>query len=119
MDDLQSKMNALLSDPETMQKLSAMAQSLGLGGTQNSTPQPPPKQDAPLPDIDLSMVQKISSLAGRSNVDKNQQSLLRALGPYLSRERIGKLERAMRAAKMAQMASSFLGSSGFPFQSGR
>lgn len=119
MDDLQSKVNSILSDPEATQKLSAMAQSLGLGGGQNASPQPPQKQDSPLPDIDLSMVQKLSGLAGRSHVDKNQQSLLRALGPYLSRERIIKLERAMRAAKMAQMASSFLGSGGFPFQSGR
>ena len=102
MDDLQTKMNSILSDPEAMQKISAMAQSLGLGQNQ-------PAPDAPLPEIDPSMLQKLSGLAKGTTVDKNQQSLLHALGPYLSRERLGKLERAMRAAKMAKMASSFLG----------
>lgn len=122
MDELESKMSAILSDPEMMQKISAMAQSLGLGGAQNSPPTPPeekPKQEPSFPDIDLSMLQKLSGFAKQSGIDKNQQSLLRALGPYLSRERIGKLERAMRAAAMAKMASSFLGKNGLSLSLGR
>lgn len=119
MEDMQNQMNAILGNPEMMQKIMAMAQTLGQG--QNET-KAPPKQETPgfsLPDIDLSMVQKLSGLAGQSNIDNNQRTLLKALTPYLSRERISKLERAMRAAKMANMASSFLGKSGFPFQAGR
>ena len=65
------------------------------------------------------MIQKLSGLAGQSNIDKNQRTLLTALSPYLSRERIYKLEKAMRAAKMANMASAFLGKSGFQFNLGR
>ena len=38
---------------------------------------------------------------------------------YLSRERISKLEKAMRAAKLARVASSFLGQSGLLNISGR
>ena len=121
MDDMQNQMNALLGNPEMMQKIMAMAQSLGQsqGNDQQAAPQ---KQEQPgftMPDIDLSMVQKLSGLAGQSNIDNNQRTLLRALTPYLARERISKLEKAMRAAKMANIASAFLGQSGFQFNTGR
>ena len=72
-----------------------------------------------MPDIDIGMLQKLSGFARQSGIDKEQQALLRALGPYLSQGRITKLEKAMRAAKMARLASSFLGSGGLQFLSGR
>ncbi len=121
MDDMQNQMNAILGNPEMMQKIMEMAQSLG----QSQPPQQdaaPKMQDASgfsMPDIDISMIQKLSGLAGKSNIDSNQRTLLKALIPYLSKERISKLEKAMRAAKMASMASTFLGQSGFQFSSGR
>lgn len=119
MDNVQEKMNAILENPEMMQKIMAMANGL------NAAQQEPPQQQSDenlggnLPEIDLSMVQKISGLASKSSVDGNQRTLLKALTPYLSRERISKLEKAMRAAKMAGMASVFLNQSGFKFNSGR
>lgn len=121
MDDLQNQMNSILGNPEMMQKIMAMAQSLNQN-REAPAKQEPPKQESgnlSLPDIDLSMIQKLSGLAGQSSIDSNQRSLLKALGPYLSRERISKLEKAMRAAKMASMASVFLNQSGFQFPTGR
>lgn len=100
MEDLESKLGAVLNNPEMMQKIMSLAQNL-------NQPQEPVKNDPPaasLPELDLSMVQRLSGLAKQGNIDKNQQSLLRALRPYLSRQRLQKLERAMRAAKMASMA---------------
>ena len=123
MEDMQNQMNAILSNPEMMQKIMSMAQSLGQ--SQNSEqPQPQPQKNlesntSGFPDIDLSLVKKLSGLAGQSNIDNNQRTLLRALTPYLARERISKLERAMRAAKMANMASAFLGQGGLQFNTGR
>ena len=122
MDDMQNQMNAILGNPEMMQKIMDMAQSLGASPDSAPSPsqkQPPAKEAPALPEIDISMLQKLSGFAKGTGVDKNQQSLLRALGPYLSRERIGKLEKAMRAAKLARAASSFLGQSGFLNTSGR
>ena len=69
--------------------------------------------------LDLGMIQKISGIARQSGIDKDQQNLLKALGPYLSRERITKLEKAMRAAKIAGVASTALGGNGIPFLPGR
>lgn len=113
MDDLESKIGSILENPETMQKIMALAQSLNAGQGKDQK-QPPPKQqnESPVnafPDLDLSFIQKLSGLAKQSGIDKNEQSLLAALRPYLSRERINKLEKAMRAAKMARMATTIIG----------
>lgn len=121
MDDMQSQMNEILNNPQLMQQIMAMAQQINppQSPKQDTDPPPQPSAEQAFPDIDMSMIQKLAGFAGQSNVDKNQKTLLKALAPYLSRDRINKLERAMRAAKMANMASAFLGSSGFPFQAGR
>lgn len=107
MSEMEEKLNSVLNNPQMMQQIMAMAQSMN--GQPQHKEDPPQKQE-PMPDLDLGMLQKLSGLAGQSRIDKNQQSLLKALGPYLSRERIVKLEKAMRAAKMARMASSLMGS---------
>ena len=113
MDEMENKLGAILGNPEMMQKIMALAQNFSQQETaKEPEKQEPPRQESPppaLPDLDLSMIQKLSGLAKGSGIDKNQQTLLRALSPYLSRQRIVKLERAMRAAKMAGMATAFLG----------
>lgn len=120
MDEMEEKLGSILSNPQLMQQIMTMAQSLGQSSAPPPAPDPPPREDPPaLPQIDLGMVQKLSGLAGQSGVDRNQQALLKALGPYLSRDRVSKLERAMRAAKMAKLASAFLGSGGLQLLSGR
>ena len=105
MSEMEEKLNSVLNNPQMMQQIMSMAQSLG------SQPQPeqPPKTD-PMPEIDLGMLQRLSGLASQGTIDQNQQSLLKALRPYLTRERIEKLEKAMRAAKMARMASGLISS---------
>ena len=81
---------------------------------------PPVPQESPsFPDIDLATLQKITGFAKQSSIDSNQQALLKALRPYLTHERIVKLEKAMRAAKLAGLASSFLGNGGLTSILGR
>lgn len=109
MDDLQTRMGAILNDPEMMKKISAMAQSLSLNQDPQQQAPPQPQQQPTLPNIDPGMLQKLAGFAGQTGIDNNQKTLLHALNPYLSNERISKLERAMRAASMARMASVFLG----------
>ena len=106
MEDMESKLGAILSNPQMMQQIMSIAQNF----QSSSEPQPPPENTAPA--IDLSSVQKITSLIGKTGIDSHQKALLQALGPYLSSGRIQKLEKAMRAAKLAGMASVFLGSTG-------
>lgn len=111
MDGMEEKLGSILGNPEMMQKIMSMAQSLGPGPTPSEPPPPEtPKQTEPvaMPNIDLGMIQKISGFMGKTNIDREQRALLSALGPYLSKERIRKLENAMRAAKMAGFAAMAL-----------
>ena len=84
-----------------------MAQSFG---SQEAPPTPPP-QESPMPEIDFATIQKLTGLMGKAGVDSRQKALLSALSPYISSHRVQKLEKAMRAAKLAGVATSFLGSS--------
>ena len=115
MDELQDKLGAILNDPNMMQQIMNLANSMGNSPQQQQTPEPPPS----MPEFDPGMLKKISSLASQSGIDREQQALLKALSPYLNRERIGRLERAMRAARTAKIASSFLGTNGISILSGR
>ena len=105
MDGMEEKLGAILGNPQMMQQIMALAQSMG---SQSPTPDPSPKQESP----DPAMMQKMMTALQSSGVDAHQRALLSALNPYLTRDRISRLERAMRAAKLAGMASAFLGGGG-------
>ena len=124
MDEMEEKLGAILGNPQMMQQIMSMAQALGQNTPQNQPAPPPvePPKQAMAPfggSMDPAMLQRIAGLVRQSGIDKNQQTLLKALGPYLSRERIVKLEKAMRAARIASMASTVLRSGGMNFYGGR
>lgn len=121
MDNLEEKLNSVLANPQMMSQIMAMAQSLGQS---NQTNDPPQKQEstftekpvqqatAPMLNLDSDMLQKVFAATQQTSIDKNQQGLLRALSPFLCQSRITKLEKAMRAAKIASFAAAALGSKG-------
>ena len=111
MSELEEKLSSVLSNPQLMQQIMAMAQSMGAAQEETTEPKQPPMQSLPDPEL----LRQLSGITQGAGVDSNQKALLAALGPYLSRERVSKLERAMRAAKMANMASAFLSQSQLHF----
>lgn len=113
MSELEEKLSAVLNNPQMMQQIMALAN--GLGASQ-SEPDPQPE---PGPNLDPGMLKNLAGLAAKGSVDSKEQALLRALSPYLSQSRVDKLERAMRAAKIAGAASTFLGSGGLQMLTGR
>lgn len=115
MSEMEDKLNSVLGNPQMMQQIMSMAQTL----SQSPSPQNEPIKTAEAPQIDLALVQKLSGLAGQSTIDSNQRALLQALHPYLSHNRVIKLEKAMRAAKMAKLASGFLNQGGLSLLTGR
>lgn len=119
MEDIQAQMNSVLQNPEMMERIMSMAQALTGGSSEPVQQQAPDTSELSFPEIDLSTVKKLSGFLGQSNIDKNQRALLNALTPYLSQERITKLEKAMRAAKLATLASTLLTSAGLRMNSGR
>ena len=68
------------------------------------------KLNAILSDPNMMQLKKITALTSQGSIDRNQQTLLKALHPYLSQERIRKLEKAMRAAQMAKVATGVINS---------
>ena len=107
MDDFENKLGQILGNPEMMGKIMAMAQSFG---SQEAPTEPPPQKESPMPEIDFATIQKLTGLMGKAGVDSAQKNLLSALSPYISAGRIRKLEKAMRAAKLAGVATTFFGS---------
>ena len=112
MREMEEKLSAIMNNPQMMQQIMAMAQAMGNGPPKS----PPAKAEPPKPDgfpeLDPGMIQKLSGLAKQSSIDSREQGLLKALSAYLPGERIRRLERAMRAAKMAQLATAFLSQQG-------
>jgi len=104
MDNMEEKLGSILGNPAMMQQIMSMAQALG-----QSQPEPPREEAPSIPDIDPGMISKVMTMAGQTNIDPNQQQLLKALRPYLTHQRIERLEKAMRAARLANLASGFLG----------
>ena len=119
MSEMEDRLNALLSNPQLMQQIASMAQSMGI-----DTPNPiseqneaPPAPSMPMPDPRL--LQTMAQTVGKTGIDSNQKTLLQALSPYLSSYRVQKLERAMQAAKLAGAASAFLNAGGLQMLTGR
>lgn len=68
MDDLTSRINEVLSDPQAMQQINSLAASLGLGNSMPNTPTPPgqnaPAGNNPLQGLDLSSLANLLGNAG-------------------------------------------------------
>lgn len=110
MSEMEEKLGSILGNPQMMQQIMALAQSMG-----QRAPQPP----EPAPAIDPQLLGKLTGILSQSRVDGDQRALLNALGPYLSPRRMGKLEKAMGAARLARAASSFLSAGGLQLLQGR
>ena len=114
MENLEDKLNSVLANPQMMSQIMAMAQSLGQSSQGN---EPPQRQESehtdktgniPSLNLDSDMMKKIFSVTQQAGIDNDQQNLLRALAPFLCQNRIVKLEKAMRAAKIASFAATAL-----------
>ena len=112
MDDLESKLSAIMGDPKMMQQIMALAQSMNKSEPSPTQEQPKAQEPPAFSMPDANTLRQLERISRGGTIDRNQQSLLKALSPYLSHQRISRLERAMRAAKMAGMAGIFLGKTG-------
>ena len=135
--EFDDKLNALLSNPDSMAQIMQLAQSLsgGTGGQQPAAP--PPAQPAPVqtaapvqaagvvspgfsspgPDlfsmlggIDPKIIAKLLPLVQElgSQQNSNARALLYAMRPYLKAERQDKVERALQLARLFHLGRKFL-----------
>ena len=121
MGELEDKLSSILGNPQMMQSIMNMAQQMSA----QAEPQPEKQQMPPVPQSpqfggnELEMIRKIASFSQKTGLDSHQQDLLHALHPYLGSSRLGKLENAMHAAKLAQFASVALSDGAGLFSGGR
>lgn len=105
MAEFDDKINSILSNPQMMQQIMAMAGSLG---QQQAEPEPPPSPPSNQMPIDPKAMQGMMELLRGTQLDSKQQNLLKALGAYLPQEKVARLQKAMQASKVAKYASSAL-----------
>ena len=115
MSEFENKIGAILNNPDLMSQIMSMANSLG----QNQPSQEPDPEASVMPEINPAAIQSMMKLVGKTGIDQNQRALLNALHPYLSGSRLIKLEKAMRAAKLAGVASGAINSGALSFLTGR
>lgn len=105
MEDLENKIGEILGDPQAMAGILSLAQSLGLTPPEPAEPSaplpssPPPQQD-PMAGSMAQLLSMAGSLGGK------ELALLQALRPLLREDRRYKLDRAIQAARISQIAGT-------------
>ena len=98
MDELNERLSALLSNPEGMEKIKAMAQNL-IGSPFPESPPAPTEE----PGIDIGAVTKMLTLL-KNNKEDDRVRLLLALKPNLSPEKQQKVDSAIKILKLIDLA---------------
>lgn len=111
MEDLENKIGEILGNPEAMAGILSLAKNLGLTPSEPSEPQaaqepqasapPPPSQQ---PEALAGSMAQLLSLAG--SMGGKELALLQALRPLLRENRREKLDRAIQAARISQIAGT-------------
>ncbi len=129
MADFSEMLNGILSNPQAIQQMMTLAQSLGLQGQggqpqQAAPPAPPPQQHPQVqqqiqqPDP-AQLLQGFLQLSKQMGGDDRQLALFHALKPFLRPERAEKLDRAIQVAKISRLAGNTLQKLGPQILSGR
>lgn len=113
MDDLQQRIESVLNDPQQMKELLALARSLGAElpeELQEPAEQPETEIAREHPKgLDTLMAQPLGALLQNAGkLEQKQEALLNALRPFLKPNRREKLDRAIRAARLSQLAGRAL-----------
>ena len=117
MSELDEKLNALLSNPDSMAQVMQLAQQLSDTFTADTAPTPqqsapPPSQatsdtSTPFGNLDPKLLSRLLPLLqGQGNSQTMQ--LLYALRPFLKEEKQGKVERAAKLARLIYLGKQFL-----------
>lgn len=97
MDGLEDKLNAILSDPDAMSRIAEMAKSLTGGGGKDERSEPDGSEEP--------IIRRAMKLLRGKALNGDETALLNALRPFLSSDRQRKLDRALKLARLASLAS--------------
>lgn len=106
MDDISEKLADLLNDPDSLNRVREMAESI-LGGDSKTEPPPPDNSGSIFDNMDIDPAQlgKILSVMSRLKSDKDDKrsKLLLALKPHLSEPRREKVDTAIKLLKLIDL----------------
>ena len=97
MDGLEDKLNAILSDPDAMSRIAEMAKSLTGGGGKDERSESDGSEEP--------IIRRAMKLLRGKALNGDETALLNALRPFLSSDRQRKLDRALKLARLASLAS--------------
>lgn len=104
-DELSEKIKALLSDPESLAKVTAIASSLGVTGNGAAPPKEEP-QSVPVSSLPASAPSPNLQALPAFNMSGNRNAmLLHAIKPFLRKEKQSKLESLITAMSVAEIIS--------------
>lgn len=110
MDDISAKITQLLSSQDGIKQITEMAQQLGIDPSQLDgmlNVETPPKKEKPPQDmfdgINMETILKVQRLVSKMNSNNNDTALLDALKPYMSPERLRRIEDAKRIMNLMQI----------------
>ena len=110
MSELEDKINAVLGDPKQMEQITKLAKSFMGGGTPGKAAEPKEEDPFAALGIDGATLQRLGRLLRQGGGAKPQeQALLEAMRPYLSEKRRSKMDKAMKIARLAQIARLAMG----------
>ena len=103
MDDLSEKLAGILNDPESMERVRKMAESL-LSGNENETEAKPPENQSDFP-FGSDEISTFIAIANRlkSSEETSETALLKALKPNLSEPRQRKVDTAVKLLKIIEI----------------
>ena len=98
MDDLSEKLGAILSDPDAMRDIAALASQLGAEASGvHKEPEPKPEDDM------TKQLMGLMPMLGSLKQDDDTTRLLEAMRPFLSDERQQKLDKAKRLIRVMKL----------------
>ena len=115
MADFEEKLNAILSDPDSMAQIMHLAQSFTSPIPETTEPQGEENNFfSALGGIDPGLISKMLPLLQEYGKRQNSNTarLLSALQPFLKEDRQGKIDKALQLARMIQLAKMFLKNEG-------
>ena len=109
MDDLTQKLQALLSDPESMRNLSELAGMLHSDATEHTQPEEPQADtdscsSAEPPPFDFAKLMAVGQALSSIQQDDETAALILALKPHLSEQRARRADQAVRMLRLYSAA---------------
>lgn len=115
MSELEDRINSVLGDPKQMEKIAKLAKSFMAGGDVGASASGSASASEGLfgADLDPKLIGRISKLLSSDSGEKKQErALLEAMMPFLSEKRRGKMNKALKLARIAGIAKAAMGEMG-------